>query len=129
MEFFSNPLHLMLLIVVIVLLFGASKLGDVGGALGKSIREFKKEAGSDDAKPQKPAVPPANSSYVPPATQPYNYDQNPVRYDQAPPAGYAPAQPASAPRPDFAPADYRPGAPQSGVPAQPVNVPPDNVGR
>ena len=28
MEFFSNPLHLMLLIVIVVLLFGANKLGD-----------------------------------------------------------------------------------------------------
>ena len=40
----ADPLHLTLLIIVIVLLFGVSKLGDVGGALGKSIREFKKES-------------------------------------------------------------------------------------
>lgn len=124
MEFFSNPLHLMLLIVVIVLLFGASKLGDVGGALGKSIREFKKEASVDDAKPQRASVPPASSAYVPPAGQAYSYDQVPPA---APPVGYVPSQPVA--RPDFAPGDYRPGAPQNGVPAQPVNVPPDNFGR
>src|SRR5438067_1105001 len=75
MEFFSNPLHLMLLVVIVVLLFGASKLGDVGGALGKSIREFKKEASIDDR--PKAQVPPPTSAYVPPAPPAYNAQSQP----------------------------------------------------
>src|SRR5437588_4284953 len=108
MEFFSNPLHLTLLIVVIVLVFGASKLGDVGGALGKSIREFKKEAGSEDGR-SKAQVPPPTSAYVPPAVNSYNSQQS------APPAaGYAPTEPSH--RPEMAPGDYRPAAPTQAAP-------------
>jgi sec-independent protein translocase protein TatA len=37
---FSGP-HLLILLVVVLIIFGPSKLGDVGGALGKAIRDFK----------------------------------------------------------------------------------------
>ena len=36
------PTHLILLLLVILVVFGPSKLGDVGGALGKGIRDFKR---------------------------------------------------------------------------------------
>jgi sec-independent protein translocase protein TatA len=36
------PTHLILLLLVILVIFGPSKLGDVGGALGKGIRDFKR---------------------------------------------------------------------------------------
>jgi sec-independent protein translocase protein TatA len=36
------PAHLLLLLFVILIIFGPSKLGDVGGALGKGIRDFKR---------------------------------------------------------------------------------------
>jgi len=45
-----GPVELLLIVVAIMLIFGASKLGDIGGALGKSIREFKKEANVPEAK-------------------------------------------------------------------------------
>jgi sec-independent protein translocase protein TatA len=35
------PTHLLLLLLVILIMFGPSKLGDVGGALGKGIRDLK----------------------------------------------------------------------------------------
>lgn len=35
--------ELILIVLAIVLIFGASKLGDIGGALGKSVREFRKQ--------------------------------------------------------------------------------------
>lgn len=34
-------------IVVVVLIFGVGKLGNIGGALGKSIREFRQEKDKD----------------------------------------------------------------------------------
>ena len=67
MDFLANPLHLTLLIVVLVLLFGASKLGDVGGALGKSIREFKREANVGDEHVTRTVVTPP-AAYTPPTT-------------------------------------------------------------
>ena len=42
-----GPMELTLIVVLAVVLFGASRLGEVGGALGKSIREFKKAATGD----------------------------------------------------------------------------------
>ena len=36
------PAHLIVLLLVILIIFGPSRLGDVGGALGKGIRDFKR---------------------------------------------------------------------------------------
>jgi sec-independent protein translocase protein TatA len=44
-----GPAELILIVLAIVLIFGASKLGDLGGALGKSVREFKKATKDDEA--------------------------------------------------------------------------------
>jgi sec-independent protein translocase protein TatA len=41
-DFFRNPLHLWLLLAIVFIVFGAGRLSEVGGALGKGIREFKK---------------------------------------------------------------------------------------
>jgi sec-independent protein translocase protein TatA len=41
MDLFA-PTHLILLLLVVLIIFGPSKLGDVGGALGKGIRDFKR---------------------------------------------------------------------------------------
>jgi sec-independent protein translocase protein TatA len=41
MDLFA-PTHLLILLAIILVLFGPSKLGDVGGTLGKSLRDFKK---------------------------------------------------------------------------------------
>jgi len=41
MDLFA-PTHLLLLLFVILIIFGPSKLGDVGGALGKGICDFKR---------------------------------------------------------------------------------------
>ena len=43
-----GPVELILIVLAIVLIFGASKIGDIGGALGKSIKEFKKASKDED---------------------------------------------------------------------------------
>ena len=56
MDLFA-PTHLLILLAIILVLFGPSKLGDVGGTLGKSIRDFKKAMNeADDPNPPKAAV-------------------------------------------------------------------------
>jgi TatA/E family protein of Tat protein translocase len=47
MDLFA-PSHLLLLLLVILVIFGPSKLGDVGGALGKGIRDFKRAINEPD---------------------------------------------------------------------------------
>ena len=40
--------ELVIVLIIVVIIFGAGKLPEIGGALGKSIKEFKKEASSAD---------------------------------------------------------------------------------
>jgi sec-independent protein translocase protein TatA len=42
-----QPLHLVLILVVVLILFGPGKLPDVGKAVGKTIREFKRSTQAD----------------------------------------------------------------------------------
>lgn len=52
MDLFA-PSHLLIILVIVLLIFGPSKLGDVGGALGKAIKDFKKAMNEpEEAKPQ-----------------------------------------------------------------------------
>ena len=44
-----GPTELILIALILVLIFGASKLGDIGGALGKSVREFKRAQKDEEA--------------------------------------------------------------------------------
>jgi sec-independent protein translocase protein TatA len=48
LEGLFQPMHLVIILVIAVVIFGPGKLADVGGALGKSIREFKKAVAADD---------------------------------------------------------------------------------
>lgn len=44
MPFGIGPLELVIILVIVMLIFGVGKLSDIGGALGKSIREFRKSS-------------------------------------------------------------------------------------
>ncbi len=48
-----GPLEIVLILVVVLVLFGGNKLAGFGQALGKSIRDFKKEMKADDDQPEK----------------------------------------------------------------------------
>jgi sec-independent protein translocase protein TatA len=38
-----GPLEIALIVLVLLLVFGVSRVADIGGALGRSIREFRRE--------------------------------------------------------------------------------------
>jgi len=42
-----QPLHLVLILIVVLIIFGPGKLPDVGKAVGKTIREFKHSSQAD----------------------------------------------------------------------------------
>jgi sec-independent protein translocase protein TatA len=46
------PTHLLILLVIVLVIFGPSKLGDVGGALGKAIKDFKKAVNEPEDAPK-----------------------------------------------------------------------------
>jgi sec-independent protein translocase protein TatA len=43
-----GPTELIIILVVVILIFGVGKLADVGGALGRGIKEFRKTVREDD---------------------------------------------------------------------------------
>ncbi len=62
--------HILILLVIALLVFGAKRIPEIGSSLGKGIREFKnslKEVGTDQ--PQQPLTPPPtnSSTSVPPS--------------------------------------------------------------
>jgi sec-independent protein translocase protein TatA len=67
------PWHLLVILIIVLVIFGPSKLGDVGGALGKAIRDFKKAMNDSDEAP-KPVQKTAEST---PAPTPV--DNNPIK--------------------------------------------------
>jgi sec-independent protein translocase protein TatA len=46
-----GPPELLLILVIVVIIFGVGKLPEVGGALGKGIREFRK-ASTEETPPE-----------------------------------------------------------------------------
>ena len=59
--------ELAIILVVVLVLFGAGRIGKVGGELGTAIREFRKGLNPDDATHVTPAAPDADK--VPPSTK------------------------------------------------------------
>ena len=106
-----SPLHLVIILVVAVLVLGPGKLPEVGAALGKTLREFRR-ATSDIAESVRLEAAPAPASAVAPAQA-----AAPV------PAPSPAAQPAPAPSTAVL-AGTDQGVSQPPVEAVPPQVPP-----
>ncbi len=55
LEDLFRPTHLVAILVVVLLLFGPSKLPQLGDALGKTIRDFKKAMNGHGEQPERAA--------------------------------------------------------------------------
>ena len=66
MNFLPGPMELVLILIIVAMLFGVGKLPEVFGAVGKGIKEFRKEAGDED-KPGTPAPTVVDAPVVPAA--------------------------------------------------------------
>jgi sec-independent protein translocase protein TatA len=80
---FFNPVHIMLLLLIVLLVFGAKRLPEIGRSLGTGLREFKSSVTGEH--PQQPTLT---------AAQPQAQPQQ-----QQAPAQQAPAQQAPTPPP------------------------------
>lgn len=47
-----GPAELLIIFAIIVVLFGASRIGDIGGAIGRGIREFRREVKEGEKEPE-----------------------------------------------------------------------------
>ncbi|MGN8245562.1 Sec-independent protein translocase subunit TatA [Cellulomonas soli] len=64
-----KPWHIIVLLVVIILLFGANRLPDLARSLGQSLKIFKSEV-KDLTADDKPAAPGTPTATQPPVQQP-----------------------------------------------------------
>jgi sec-independent protein translocase protein TatA len=71
----DNPLHIAFLVVILLLLFGAKRLPEIGRQLGSGMREFKQSV-TGQSEPERPAlaqgqpVQAAAPAPAPPAAEP-----------------------------------------------------------
>lgn len=71
-----HPIYLVIILVVVLIIFGPGRLPELGGAIGKGIREFRKA--SDDVRNEvskavegpRDATPPAPTAGEPHKTEP-----------------------------------------------------------
>lgn len=83
----DNPLHILLLLLLVLLVFGAKRLPEIGRSLGTGLREFKQSVTGDQQQPtltaaQQPAPPqPVQPQQVPTPAPPAQQTPTP------PPAG------------------------------------------
>jgi len=65
-----SPWHIFLLLIIVLLVFGAKRIPEIGSSLGQGIREFKKSIKEIDAPQDQRSVtppPPAQNSTIPPS--------------------------------------------------------------
>jgi sec-independent protein translocase protein TatA len=89
----DNPLHIAFLVVILLLIFGAKRLPEIGRSLGSGMREFKQSV-TGESNSQQTALPAAQQ---PPAQPPAAGAAAPVAQPAAPPAAAPPAPAPSAP--------------------------------
>lgn len=78
MPFSLGPMEMVFIMVVLLLVFGAKRLPELGSGLGKGIREFRRsmtEIKADIDRPDNQIQPPRSSQAVPPTSQPENQEQ------------------------------------------------------
>jgi sec-independent protein translocase protein TatA len=51
-----GPTELILILLIVIAVFGAGKLANLGGALGKGVKDFKSAMQDPNAKPEKDQV-------------------------------------------------------------------------
>jgi sec-independent protein translocase protein TatA len=85
----DNPLHIAFLVVILLLVFGARRLPEIGRSLGAGMREFK-ESVTGEPKPQSPTLTAGEQPAQP---------QPPAAQAPAPQPVASPAQPEPSPAP------------------------------
>jgi len=58
MPFRLGPWEIGLILVIVLIVFGVGKLPQIGGVIGKSIREFRKSSKGEDEEEEEPAPTP-----------------------------------------------------------------------
>jgi sec-independent protein translocase protein TatA len=81
----DNPLHIAFLVVILLLVFGAKRLPEIGRSLGSGMREFKQGI-TGDASAQQPQQQQPALTAAPERRSPAGAEQAPVAAPAAQPA-------------------------------------------
>jgi sec-independent protein translocase protein TatA len=95
----DNPVHIVFIVVILLLVFGAKRLPEIGRSLGSGMREFKDSVSGNQthsAQQQPTLTPAAQHPQQAPVAQPAPV-QAPVPPVAAPPTPAQAAPPAAAP--------------------------------
>ena len=92
MGFLENPLHLALLLVIVLLVFGARRLPELGRSLGEGMRGFK-DAISSESKEERARLESRSADETQAAAAP----SEPAKAPASAPPPPAPSQPPAAP--------------------------------
>ncbi|HEY1689478.1 MAG TPA: twin-arginine translocase TatA/TatE family subunit [Solirubrobacteraceae bacterium] len=77
----DNPLHIALLVVLLLLVFGAKRLPEIGRSLGSGMREFKQSVTGEGEQRSLHATPTAQA----PVAQPAQPQQTAAQQAETPP--------------------------------------------
>jgi sec-independent protein translocase protein TatA len=88
----DNPLHIAFLVVILLLVFGAKRLPEIGRSLGSGMREFKDSISGETKTPALTQAAPQPQAAQPPAEVPVAQPAATPAPVAAPPA-QAPAEP------------------------------------
>ncbi len=105
----DNPLHIVFLVVILLLVFGAKRLPEIGRSLGSGMREFKTSVTGEMHNQSQPTLAAGTPQQQPPVPAQAPVAQAPAAQVPAPAAVQAPAAepvatPAGAPPPEQPPA-------------------------
>jgi sec-independent protein translocase protein TatA len=67
-ESLFTPVHLIIIFAILILLFGAKKLPDLGKGIGSGIREFRSGIASVNEEPKSEQLPAAGEMATPPTS-------------------------------------------------------------
>lgn len=77
----DSPIHLLIVAIVVLVLFGGRKIPEVMKGLGQGVREFKDGMRGDQPQPQPPAAP-VQTQASQPANPPASEQSAPVAAEQ-----------------------------------------------
>jgi sec-independent protein translocase protein TatA len=80
----DNPIHIVFLVVILLLVFGAKRLPEIGRSLGGGMREFKDSVSGNHPDQQQSTLTPAAQQPQAPVAQPAPVQAPPVAVPPAP---------------------------------------------
>jgi len=101
----DNPLHIAILVVILLLVFGAKRLPEMGRSIGSGLRGFKETINGDGQSSHADALAP-QSAFAPDPSAPTREQPQPAQPRSEEPSAPAPSEPSAPARSESPPAEH-----------------------